>query len=79
MADLLNDHDAAQARAMGWQVVEVYDLRTKRLQPAVVPAADIERWSAPALLDRIKDLARRGHGPAINTLSTLVRPVKGKR
>ena len=79
MADLLNDEDATQARALGWRVVEVYDLRTKRLYPTVVPANNVERWSAPALLDRIKELARRGHRPAINTLSALVRPVKGSR
>ena len=36
---MLEPHEAALARRQGWLLAEVYDLRTKRLRPEVLPIA----------------------------------------
>lgn len=80
MSDLLSPEDSAAAKKMGWQVTEVYDLRTRSVVHCVLPANNVVRWDRELVMQRINNLARAGHTPAINTLRALVRrPAKGKK
>lgn len=80
MSDLLSPEDSAAAKKMGWQVTEVYDLRTKSVVHCVLPANNVARWNQDVVMQRINNLARAGHTPAINTLRALVRrPSKGRK
>jgi len=80
MADLLSEASSAEARRLGWQVVEVYDLKTNKLVPALLPAAAMESWDSTALMNFVTRCARGNNSAAIETLSALVRRrPKGKK
>lgn len=70
MRDLLESPYAEEALKLGWRVLEVYDLKTKRVVPClIVPNA--ERWDRDALTARINALARARAEVAVKTLQAL--------
>lgn len=76
MADLLCPEDTAEAQRLGWQVVEVYDLKTKRMTVDVM-AHGRESWSRDALMSLITTYARSNVSSARATLRAIVH--KGKK
>lgn len=67
---MLDAVETQQAAAMGWELREVYDLKTKRMELAVMPLS-LENNSAPATFNFVVDLAKRRNAIAIKALSLI--------
>lgn len=76
MADLLCPEDTLEAQRLGWQVIEVYDLKTSRMNVAVI-AHGAESWNRDQLMNRITSLARSNVSSARATLRAITH--KGKK
>lgn len=76
MADLLSPEDTAEAKRLGWKVIEVYDLKTKRMVVDVI-AHGHESWSRDKLMSVILTHARGNVSCACATLRAIV--TKGKK
>lgn len=75
MSDLLCPEDTLEAQRLGWQVVEVYDLKTKRMTVDVM-AHGRESWDRDVLMNTITTYARANISCARATLRAIV--TKGK-
>jgi len=76
MADLLCPEDTVEAQRLGWQVVEVFDLKTKRMVVDVM-AHGRESWNRDVLMNTITAYARANVSSARATLRAIVH--KGKK
>lgn len=69
---MLSETEAVQARALGWELIEVYDLKTEKIDVAVFPA-DGHTGSQPELVKHVIQLAKSGNKVALKTLQLIVK------
>lgn len=72
MKDSFDANDKAVAAERGWEVCEVYDLRTSRWLRAILPTAANPNKNAAAVQQAVIAAAGQGDGVSIRALRTLV-------
>lgn len=67
---MLDAVETQQAAAMGWELREVYDLKTNRMELAVLPLS-LENNSAPATYRYVVEMAKRRNAVALRALNLI--------